>query len=127
MPTGNIGRIDLAVSPADANVVYATIESKETAMYRSNDKGETWTRTGTHNYIIERPFYFAKLIADPKDPNRIYRAGLTMLVSTDGGKSFTPFRGAAHGDYHDVWINPNNTENIVVGTDGGVYTSYDRG
>jgi photosystem II stability/assembly factor-like uncharacterized protein len=127
IPTGNLGRIDLAVSPADANVVYATIESKETAMYRSNDKGETWTKTGTHNYIIERPFYFAKLIADPKDPNRIYRAGLSMLVSTDGGKSFTAFRGGAHGDYHDVWINPNNTDNIVVGTDGGVYTSYDRG
>ena len=127
IPTGNLGRIDLAVSPADANVVYATIEAKETAMYRSNDKGETWTKTGTHNYIIERPFYFSKLVADPKDPNRIYRAGLTMLVSTDGGKSFTPFRGNAHGDYHDIWINPNNTDNIVVGTDGGVYTSFDRG
>ena len=127
IPAGNLGRIDLAVSPADANVIYATIESKETAMYRSNDKGETWTKTGTHNYIIERPFYFAKLIPDPKDPNRIYRAGLSMLVSTDGGKSFTPFRGGAHGDYHDVWINPNNTDNIVVGTDGGVYVSYDRG
>ncbi len=127
IPAGNLGRIGLAVSPADANVVYATIESKETAMYRSNDKGETWTKTGTHNYIIERPFYFTKLIADPKDPNRIYRAGLNMLVSTDGGKSFTPFRGGAHGDYHDVWINPNNTDNIVVATDGGVYVSYDRG
>ncbi|MFY8029727.1 MAG: WD40/YVTN/BNR-like repeat-containing protein, partial [Bacteroidia bacterium] len=79
IPAGNLGRIGLAVSPADANVVYATIESKETAMYRSNDKGETWTKTGTHNYIIERPFYFTKLIADPKDPNRIYRAGLNML------------------------------------------------
>ena len=127
IPAGNLGRIGLAVSTADANVVYATIESKETAMYRSNDKGETWIKTGTHNYIIERPFYFTKLIADPKDPNRIYRAGLNMLVSTDGGKSFTPFRGGAHGDYHDVWINPNNTDNIVVATDGGVYVSYDRG
>jgi len=127
LPATDMGRIDVAVSPADPNVVYATVEYKETAMFRSSDKGETWERRGTSAYVIERPFYFSKLIADPKDVNRVYRAGLNMLISTDGGKSFTSLRGGAHSDHHDLWINPRDPESIVLATDGGVYISHDRG
>jgi photosystem II stability/assembly factor-like uncharacterized protein len=127
MPTGDLGRIDLAMTPADPNLVYATIESAQSAFYRSKDKGETWEKMGTNTNIIERPFYFSRLIADPKDPNRVYRCGFTMIITTDGGKSFNSLRGAAHGDHHDLWINPNNPENIIMATDGGVYVSHNRG
>lgn len=127
LPAGDMGRIAIVVSPADPKVVYATIEYKESAMFRSNDKGESWERTGTSAYIIERPFYFSKLIADPKDPNRVYRAGLNMMITTDGGKSFSSLRGGAHSDHHDLWINPRDPESIVLATDGGIYISHDRG
>lgn len=127
MPSGDLGRIDLAMTPADPNLVYATIESAQSAFYRSKDKGETWEKMGTNTNIIERPFYFSRLIADPKNAERVYRCGFSMIITTDGGKSFTSLRGSAHGDHHDLWINPNNPENIIMGTDGGVYVSQNRG
>lgn len=121
------GRIAIAVSPADPNLVYASIESEKSALYVSSNKGQSWQKKGTHTYLIERPFYFARLVADPKNPQRIYRGGMSAIVSNDGGESFSPLRGNAHSDHHDVWINPSNTDNLVLATDGGVFTSFNRG
>jgi photosystem II stability/assembly factor-like uncharacterized protein len=77
--------------------------------------------------MIWRPFYFANLIVDPKDENKIYKPDGSLIASNDGGESFSNISGAAHGDFHDVWINPNNTDNLITGDDGGVWYSYDGG
>ncbi|MFI5135335.1 MAG: WD40/YVTN/BNR-like repeat-containing protein, partial [Chitinophagales bacterium] len=127
LPTTDMGRIALGVSPSNPNIVYATIEYKESAMFKSSDKGEHWTRTGTSFSIIERPFYFARLICDPKDTNTVYRCGLSLVISRDGGKSFSNAGGGSHGDHHDVWINPSDPDNIMLCTDGGLYISHNQG
>ena len=77
--------------------------------------------------MIWRPFYFANLIVDPKDENKIYKSGGSLIASSDGGESFSNIAGGAHGDFHDVWINPNNTDNVITGDDGGLWYSFDSG
>jgi photosystem II stability/assembly factor-like uncharacterized protein len=77
--------------------------------------------------MIWRPFYFANLIIDPKDENKVYKPDLSLIASSDGGRSFTNISGGAHGDFHDLWINPNNTDHLITGDDGGVWYSYDGG
>jgi photosystem II stability/assembly factor-like uncharacterized protein len=77
--------------------------------------------------MIWRPFYFANLIVDPKDENKVYKPGGGFIASNDGGKTFSDISGGAHGDFHDVWIDPEKTDNLIVGDDGGVWYSYDGG
>ncbi len=77
--------------------------------------------------MIWRPFYFANLIVDPKDENKIYKPDGSLIASNDGGQSFSNISGGAHGDFHDVWINPGNTDNLITGDDGGVWYSFDGG
>ena len=77
--------------------------------------------------MVWRPFYFANLIVDPKDENKIFKPDLILLLSTDGGKSFSVVSGGAHGDFHDVWINPNNPNIVIAGDDGGLWRSEDGG
>jgi photosystem II stability/assembly factor-like uncharacterized protein len=131
LPEGDLGRIAVAVSPARPSVVYANVESKETAFYRSDDLGESWTRLNSSFNITARPFYFSLVVPDPLDYNTVYKPGLTLAVSTDGGQSFTsPFSGGfgnVHVDHHALWINPADTKHMVLGTDGGLYISFDRG
>ncbi len=130
---GELGRIALAVAPTRTSVVYATVEAKQTALYRSDDLGESWTSLNTSGAITGRPFYFSHLQADPRDWKRIYRPGFSLSVSDDGGKTFAGvgggglFGAAYHGDTHTLWINPTNPEHLILGTDGGVYISHDRG
>jgi photosystem II stability/assembly factor-like uncharacterized protein len=130
---GELGRIALAVAPARTSVVYATVEAKQTALYRSDDLGESWTSLNTSGAITGRPFYFSHLQADPRDWKRIYRPGFSLSVSDDAGKTFSGVGGGGlfgstyHGDTHALWINPTNPEQLILGTDGGVYVSHDRG
>ena len=77
--------------------------------------------------MIWRPFYFANLIVDPKDPNKIYKPDGSLIASSDGGESFSNISGGAHGDFHDVWIDPNNTDHLITGDDGGLWYSFDGG
>jgi len=77
--------------------------------------------------MIWRPFYFANLIVDPKDENKLYKPDGSLIASNDGGRSFSNISGGAHGDFHDIWINPNNTDHLITGDDGGVWYSYDGG
>src|SRR5262249_5280197 len=102
-------------------------ESPRDGLYRSNDGGQTWTALDRSQNMIWRPFYFANLIVDPKDENTIYKTGGSLILSTDGGRSFSNIGGGAHGDFHDVWIKPKNTDHLIVGDDGGVWYSYDGG
>ncbi len=133
LPAGEKGRIAVAVAPSRPSVVYAVVEAEKTAVYRSDDLGESWEQLNTSFNVGARPFYFAYLVVDPTDYRRVYKPGLTLTFSDDGGRSFTsPFSGgfsgpSFHSDLHALWINPRNPKELILGTDGGVYFSYDRG
>jgi photosystem II stability/assembly factor-like uncharacterized protein len=126
LPEGEMGRAAIAVAPTRPNTVYAVIESKKSAVYRSEDLGESWTRVSSSQAATGRPFYFSSITVDPKDYNRLYKPDFSLAVSTDGGQSFAARGGRAHGDFHAVWVNPLDPFQVFVGTDGGVYVSNDK-
>src|SRR5229473_2681386 len=133
IPAKPWGRVEVVISPSDPKVVYTLIESKDSALYRSADGGATWEERDKSNPMVWRPFYFARLIVDPKNANRVFKPNLQLIVSEDGGRSFSNAGsgghggGAGHGDWHDLWINPTNTNHIVGGDDGGLWISLDAG
>ncbi len=129
LPSRPWGRIAIAVAPSKPATVYASIEAEmpKDGLYRSDDGGKTWRQLDRSQNMIWRPFYFANLIVDPKDENKIYKPDGSLIASNDGGQSFSNISGGAHGDFHDVWINPNNTDNLITGDDGGVWYSFDGG
>ncbi|HEX2645547.1 MAG TPA: glycosyl hydrolase [Thermoanaerobaculia bacterium] len=129
LPEGEKGRIAVAVAPSRPSVVYALVESESTALYRSDDVGKSWARVNGSSNVQVRPFYFAQIVVDPTDFNRVYKPGLSLTSSVDGGKSFSDggFGASVHSDHHALWVNPRNPHHLLLGTDGGVYVSYDRG
>jgi len=132
LPQGMKGRIALSVTPANADIVYALIESDSTALFRSSNKGDNWTEMNRSRTVSERPFYFSLLVADPTDSSRIYKPGLNLNVSSDGGKAFaTPYTvnplGGIHVDHHALWVGSQDNNLLYLGTDGGLYTSRDAG
>ncbi len=126
LPAGEKGRIAVAVAPSRPNRLYATVEADETAMYRSDDLGNTWVQTSTAMPVAVRPFYFSHIVVDPQDFDLVYKPGLFFAFSKDAGKTFAT-GGSMHSDLHAVWVNPSDTKEILVGTDGGLYHSYDGG
>src|SRR6185369_12816536 len=110
VPSGHLGRIAIAVAPSRPSVVYALIESKKTALYRSDDLGEHWRAVNDSFNVTARPFYFARIVVDPTDYKRLYKPGLTLTYTVDGGSTFNaPVAGGGgptHSDHHAVWINP---------------------
>ena len=127
LPAKPWGRVAVTIAPSKPNVVYALIESTRSALFRSEDGGKTWEERDRSNWMVWRPFYFANLIVDPKNENKVYKPDLTLIMSEDGGKSFSGIGNGAHGDFHDVWVNPDNTDHVIAGDDGGVWYSYDGG
>jgi photosystem II stability/assembly factor-like uncharacterized protein len=129
LPKGELGRIKLAVSRSNPDIVYASVEAKKSALLRSSDGGRTWATVNQSPNIAPRPFYFAALAVDPQWPNRVYSLGFNVKVSDDSGKTFAnlPGDGKIHGDYHAMWIDPGNPRHFLVGNDGGIAISYDRG
>jgi photosystem II stability/assembly factor-like uncharacterized protein len=127
LPEKPYGRIALAVAPGKPQTVYATIECKKSALFRSDDGGKTWAALDASQFQVWRPFYFANLIVDPKDENKVFKAGGSLLLSTDGGRSFGSVSNSAHGDFHDVWIDPEHTDTVFTGDDGGLWRSHDGG
>jgi photosystem II stability/assembly factor-like uncharacterized protein len=122
---GDTGRIGLQVYRKNPNIVYAIIEHKDGGVFRSEDKGETWTKMSSTN---PRPMYYSKIHIDPNNDLRIWVLGAQLFYSEDGGKNFVTNRGQRiHGDYHAFWINPNNSDHMIVGTDGGIHWTWDAG
>jgi len=125
LPPKPWGRIAVTMAPSNPDVVYALVESPHSALFRSADGGKTWERRDDSQWMVWRPFYFANLIVDPKDENKIYKPDGAMIMSNDGGKSFSGISGGAHGDFHDVWIDPDDTERVITSDDGGIWYSHD--
>ncbi|MBU3699360.1 MAG: glycosyl hydrolase [Candidatus Kapabacteria bacterium] len=127
LPSGDVGRVALAMSPKDPNLVFASVEAKESGLYASTDGGVTWTRRYVGGAVDIRPFYFSRIVCDPNDTNVIYKHGVNLFRSDDGGMTFGTVANSAHSDHHAVWIDPANSEHLVIGTDGGVFESFDKG
>ncbi len=130
LPAGLLGRLEVAVAPSNPNVVYLVVEAVKQAdkgLYKSTDAGATWKRISGDFNVNVRPFYFSRLVVDPTDENKIFKCGLNLTISEDGGQSFRTVSSGVHSDIHDVWVNPGNPKNVVIGTDGGGYRSFDGG
>lgn len=127
LPAKPFGRTALALAPSAPNNLIAIVEADKTGLYISADGGENWKQQSSTLNVISRPFYFSCLVIDPKDPKRVYRPGFQFSYSDDGGYSFADGGGNVHSDHHALWINPNYTSQMFLGTDGGMYLSNDRG
>jgi photosystem II stability/assembly factor-like uncharacterized protein len=125
LPTVDMGRIGLAVSPADPNVVYATIEAADGkgGIFRSDDRGANWER---RNEFDVGAMYYARVVCDPKNVDRIFVMNVTLRESLDGGKTLHKVEETNHhGDNHAIWIDPENTKHWLLGSDGGMYETWD--
>lgn len=126
-PKGDLGRFAIAVAPSNPKIVYAVVESKEDkGLYRSDDAGASWNLLNGDFGLVVRPFYFARIVVDPKNPDIVVKGGLSGSISRDGGKTFKNL-GNMHSDIHDITFDINNSDRMYVGTDGGVYRSWDGG
>ncbi|MDM9630684.1 WD40/YVTN/BNR-like repeat-containing protein [Robiginitalea aurantiaca] len=131
LPKGDMGKIGLGVSPANPNLVYATIEAAQgdKGFYRSTDKGESWERRNSYISGGTGPHYYQEIEVSPTDPNLVYQMDVFLHVTRDGGASFD-YLGTGrekHSDNHTLWIDPNDGQHLIAGTDAGLYESYDQG
>lgn len=124
------GKMAIAVSPANSNKVYALIESDsekdQGGLFVSEDAGKSWNMISGDNRLVQRAWYYIEVFADPNDENTVYVLSASALRSLDGGKTWETLSGP-HGDYHNLWINPNNSKNMVIADDGGAGISFDFG
>ncbi|MCR9252122.1 MAG: hypothetical protein NXI20_16975 [bacterium] len=128
-PAGKLGRIAVAVAPSDSKRIYAVLETekdKDKGLYRSDDAGASWELLNGDFGLVVRPFYFSRIVVDPKNPDVVIKGGLFGSISRDGGKTFRNL-GNMHADIHDFAFNINNSDQMFAGTDGGVYRSWDGG
>ena len=126
LPEGTKGRIGVAASPARPGRVWALIEAEKRGLYRSEDGGETWEHVNDDGNLMQRPWYYTHVYADPQDPNTCYVLNLNMWKSTDAGKSFVRVT-TPHGDNHELWIDPRNPKRMIEGNDGGACVTFNGG
>jgi len=127
LPEGNLGRMGLAIAPSNPLIVYALIESKKNALYKSTDGGIKFSKLNEGREIGNRPFYYYEIYVDPVDSKRLYSLHSGISMSDDGVKTFTSIEGGTHSDHHALWINPNDPTHLIEGNDGGMNISMDHG
>ncbi|MBU3010602.1 hypothetical protein KO506_04265 [Polaribacter vadi] len=128
-PEGSLGRLAIAVAPSDSNILYTVIEAEKNerkGLYRSDDAGANWKQLNNDFGITVRPFYFSRIVVDPKNPDVVVKGGLSGSISRDGGKTFKNL-GNMHSDIHDITFDIHNSDRMYAGTDGGVYRSLNGG
>jgi photosystem II stability/assembly factor-like uncharacterized protein len=126
LPKGVWGIVGVAVAPSNPDKVYTILENANGGIFASNDGGETWALTSSDNNIRQRAWYYTKVFVDPKNENLVYAPNVGFMRSRDGGKTFTSVR-TPHGDHHDLWIDPEDGNRMVVADDGGGQVSFDGG
>lgn len=126
LPTDTLGRISVAIAPSSSKRVYALIQSRQGILWRSDDGGANWQLTSSDTNIDERPFYFNRVFVDPANADKVYSSSVHLVVSTDGGKTFSITARRTHGDHHAMWISADG-KRIAEGNDGGVALSNDSG
>ncbi|MGZ3886628.1 MAG: WD40/YVTN/BNR-like repeat-containing protein [Flavisolibacter sp.] len=126
LPKGIWGIVSVAVAPSNPDKIYTLIENKEGGMFASNDGGETWGLTSNDNNIRQRAWYYNKVFVDPKNENLVYAPNVEFMRSRDGGKTFQSV-GTPHGDHHDLWIDPQDGNRMIIADDGGAQVSFSGG
>jgi len=126
LPKDTLGNIGIAISPSNTDKLYAIIESKTGGLFMSQDAGETWIKQNDDSKIRQRGWYFNKVFVDPKNENLVYVCNVEMHKSTDGGKIFQSVY-TPHGDHHNLWIDPEDGQRMIVADDGGAQISFDGG
>ena len=126
MPKDTLGILGVAVSASNPDRLYSIIESKTGGLFRSDDAGESWLKVNSENDIRQRAWYYSKVFVDPKNENTVYVLNVDFLRSRDGGKTFQIIN-TPHGDHHDLWIDPEDANRMVIGDDGGAQISFDGG
>ncbi len=126
LPKGDLGRMGLAIARNKPNILYALIEAKENALFKSTDGGAKWTKISDRN-IGDRPFYYAEIYVDPRNENRLFNLYSSVTRSEDGGRSFDQIGNSIHPDHHAFWVHPENSDYMIEGNDGGLNISRDGG
>ncbi len=132
-PKGNLGRIGVAIAPNKPNIIYALVEAKKNALYKSEDGGFKWKKINDKSDIGNRPFYYSEIYVDPQNENRVFSVFTYVNVSEDGGKNFKQLMPAygvdngVHPDHHAWWIHPENGNFMIDGNDGGMNITKDGG
>lgn len=125
LPSGDVGRIGLTISKSNPAIVYAIVQARSGGVFRSDDYGESWRKTNSANVT---PWYYSQIRVDPNLPDRVYTLAVNLSVSEDGGKTFrTDVARTTHVDHHAMWIDPADSNHLVIGNDGGLYMTRDRG
>jgi photosystem II stability/assembly factor-like uncharacterized protein len=124
LPPGVYGKMSIAISGADSNRVYALIENDKGGLYSSDDAGATWKLVNEARSVRQRAFYYTHAFADPNNKDTVYMLNTSAFRSTDGGKTLAPIGQGTHGDNHDLWIDPDDSQHVLLANDGGGTVTY---
>jgi photosystem II stability/assembly factor-like uncharacterized protein len=125
-PKGTLGIIGVTVSPQNGDRVWAIVENENGGVFRSDNGGETWRKVNSDRKLRQRAWYYSRIYADPLDEETVYVLNVRWFKSKDGGKTFGA-KGSPHGDHHDLWIAPDDSDRMIIGDDGGGQVSFDNG